>query len=96
MLDALRDFNLPVIAVFAGGCAIGLLSFSHVLSLTFYYYREQTYAVLTGMLAASLIVLWPGNELVASAGLSGQLLAVALSVLGAAVIVLFARYTQRA
>ncbi|HBN14669.1 DUF368 domain-containing protein [Pseudohongiella sp. SYSU M77423] len=96
VLDALRDFNLPVIAVFAAGCAIGLLSFSHVLSLTFYYYREQTYAVLTGMLAASLIVLWPGNELVASAGVSGQLLAVALSGLGAAVIVLFARYTQRA
>ncbi|MDO8908801.1 MAG: DUF368 domain-containing protein [Pseudohongiella sp.] len=59
VLTALRSMQLDVILVFALGCAIGLLSFAHVLNLMFYYYRQATYAFLVGMLAASLIVLWP-------------------------------------
>jgi len=59
VLQALRNLQLDVILVFASGCAIGLLSFSHLLSWTFHYYRQQTYAFLTGMLAASIVVLWP-------------------------------------
>ena len=59
VLDALRSFQWDVIFVFAAGCAIGLLSFAHVLSMMFHYHRENTFAFLVGMLAASLIVLWP-------------------------------------
>jgi len=59
VLGALRSLDVLVIAVFASGCASGLLSFSHLLSWTFKRYREATYSFLTGMLATSLIVLWP-------------------------------------
>jgi putative membrane protein len=59
VLNALRSMQVDVILIFALGCAIGLLSFAHVLNLMFYYYRQATYAFLVGMLAASLIVLWP-------------------------------------
>jgi putative membrane protein len=59
VLQALRALQFDVIVVFASGCAIGLLSFSHLLSWTFFYFRQQTYAFLTGMLAASVLVLWP-------------------------------------
>jgi len=59
VLQALRALHFEVILVFASGCAVGLLSFSHLLSWTFFYYRQQTYAFLTGMLAASVVVLWP-------------------------------------
>jgi putative membrane protein len=59
MLEALRGWQLDVILVFALGCAIGLLSFSHLLAWLFHYYRGQAYAFITGMLAASLLVLWP-------------------------------------
>lgn len=59
VLAALRALDIGVIVVFAAGCATGLLSFAHLLSWTFRYYREQTYAFLTGMLLASLVVLWP-------------------------------------
>src|SRR5690606_14613078 len=59
VLGALRALQLDVILVFASGCAIGILSFSHVLSWTFRHYRHQTFAFLTGMLAASVVVLWP-------------------------------------
>lgn len=59
VLDALRSVQLDVIAVFALGCVIGLLSFAHVLTILFFYYRQLTYAFLVGMLAASTVVLWP-------------------------------------
>lgn len=59
VLAALRALDFGIIVVFAAGCAAGLLSFSHLLSWTFRYYREQTYAFLTGMLLASIVVLWP-------------------------------------
>ena len=62
VLDALRSFQLDVIIVFAAGCAIGLLSFAHILSMMFRLYRQTTFAFLIGMLAASLIVLWPWRE----------------------------------
>lgn len=95
VLDALRQMDLVVIAVFAAGCAIGLLSFSHVLSWTFYYYREQTYAALTGMLAASLLVLWPEQEMqhASSVGIAATL---ALACLGGATIMTFARLSGAA
>ena len=95
VLDALRSFNLSVVLVFAAGCAIGLLSFSHLLAWTFHYYRKQTYAILTGMLAASLIVLWPGTDAVLSSTVAEQLAALCLFVVGAAVISLFARLTRQ-
>lgn len=59
VLAALRALDIGVIVVFAAGCATGLLSFSHLLSWTFRHYRKQTYSFLTGMLLASIVVLWP-------------------------------------
>ncbi|MDX1490566.1 MAG: DUF368 domain-containing protein [Pseudohongiellaceae bacterium] len=71
VLSALRALDFVVIVVFVSGCVCGLLCFSHLLSWTFRNYREQTYSFLSGMLAVSLLVLWPwkltGQEL---AGLS--------------------------
>lgn len=59
VLNALRSLQFDVIVVFALGCAIGLLSFAHLLGLMFRYHRQAAFAFLIGMLAASLIVLWP-------------------------------------
>ena len=59
VLAALRSLDFAVIFVFAAGCALGLLSFAHLLSWTFRHYRDRTYAFLTGMLLASVVVLWP-------------------------------------
>jgi len=36
VLEALRELQFAVIFVFAAGCAVGLLSFSHLLSLDFF------------------------------------------------------------
>ncbi len=109
VLAALRALNFPVILVFASGCAIGLLSFSHLLSWTFFHYRQQTYAFLTGMLAASVLVLWPWKQTAdgeinflspagfeATTGQPAQVLIVLLLVVvGYAVVAIFERITNR-
>lgn len=59
VLEALVGFDLVVIVVFATGCLLGLLSFSRLLSWVMSHYRSYSYAFLTGMLLASLKVLWP-------------------------------------
>ena len=60
--DALKTFEgekLLVLAVFAAGCLVGLVTFSRVLSWTFKYYRDTTLALLTGFMVGSLNKIWP-------------------------------------
>jgi putative membrane protein len=110
VLNALRSMQMDVVLVFALGCAIGLLSFAHLLAWLFDYYRQRTYAFLVGMLAASLIVLWPWRQLQESGrgvpvwpeqylALTGEpsrvLMAFFCAALGAVVIVTFAQLSRR-
>jgi putative membrane protein len=60
--DALHDFDLKRIAIFAGGAIIGLLSFSHVLKWLFKNYENTTLALLTGFIVGSLNKIWPWKE----------------------------------
>ena len=62
VLAALVNLELLTIFVFAVGCITGLLAFSRVLSWTLSRYREFSYAFLTGMLLASVYVLWPWQQ----------------------------------
>ncbi|MEZ4875622.1 MAG: DUF368 domain-containing protein [Flavobacteriaceae bacterium] len=57
--DALHDFDLKKIALFAGGALVGLLSFSHVLKWLFKHYENTTLALLTGFIVGSLNKIWP-------------------------------------
>ena len=59
IFSAIRDFNLMVIAVFGCGCAIGILSFSHLLSWTLRRWHAPTIAFLTGLMIGSLNKVWP-------------------------------------
>ena len=95
VLGALRNAEVDVILVFGLGCAIGLLSFAHLLSWTFRHYREQSYAFIIGMLAAPLIVLWPWREATVPAADTGTVLAAVLcAFLGCAVILGFSRLAR--
>ncbi|GGK16935.1 DUF368 domain-containing protein [Yeosuana aromativorans] len=60
--DALHDFDLKKIAVFACGAIIGLLSFSHLLKWLFKHYHNLTLAILTGFIFGSLNKVWPWKE----------------------------------
>lgn len=59
VIGALKALEADVILVFAGGCAAGLLAFSHLLSLMFRYCRDLTLALLTGFMLGSLNKVWP-------------------------------------
>lgn len=60
--DALHDFDIKKIIVFALGAFIGLLSFSHLLKWLFKRYHNFTLAVLTGFIFGSLNKVWPWKE----------------------------------
>ncbi len=60
--DALTTFNsdsLIILVVFALGCAVGLVTFSRILSWTFKHYKNPTLALLTGFMIGSLNKIWP-------------------------------------
>jgi putative membrane protein len=59
VLEALTQFNVPVILVFALGCLCGLMLFTRLLSWMLHHYHDGSMATLTGMLAGSLYLLWP-------------------------------------
>ena len=62
IMEALKSFDLVVIAVFAAGAAIGITSFSHVLSYAFRKFHNITMAVLAGFMLGSLNKVWPWKE----------------------------------
>lgn len=65
MINALITFDLPVMLVFASGCFLGLVGFSHVLSWVLEHYRYPTLALLAGFMIGSLNKVWPWKEVVA-------------------------------
>ncbi len=69
LLSALKESNWEVVfsngillAVFALGCLVGLISFSKALSWLFKKAENVTIAVLTGFLIGSLNKIWPWKE----------------------------------
>ena len=66
VISAVVAVDIPVLAVFFTGCLIGLLAFARVLKALLARYRVTTLSTLIGVLAGSLIALWPWQAVVAS------------------------------
>lgn len=64
ILDAVKNLNIPILAMFAFGCIVGILSFSHLLSWLLHRYRALSIAFLTGLLMGALGKVWPWREAV--------------------------------
>lgn len=62
ILSAVVNFQGMILAVFAAGCAMGLLSFSRLLNWLFFHYKNLVMALLTGFLLGSLNKVWPWKE----------------------------------
>jgi putative membrane protein len=58
-IEAVNEWRFEILVPFAIGAAVGVLSFSHLLSWVLKKYHAQTMALLTGFIAGSLGVLWP-------------------------------------
>ena len=65
IMNAVGTFNWPVLAVFAAGCAVGILAFSKFLHWVLERYERQTLLVLVGFVIGSLVKIWPWNDPVA-------------------------------
>ena len=59
VLLALRELDIPFIAVFAIGAISGLMSISRLLHYLLQRYQNTAMALLTGVLTGSLLVVWP-------------------------------------
>jgi putative membrane protein len=59
IIGAISDFKISIIAVFLSGAAVGIISFSNVLSWLLKKFHSQTIAVLAGFMIGSLNKVWP-------------------------------------
>ncbi len=71
LVEALKVMNISVItekgillSVFASGCVVGILSFSHLLNWMFKNAHNLTVALLTGFMLGSLNKVWPWKEVI--------------------------------
>ncbi|VXC69630.1 Membrane protein [Pseudomonas sp. 8Z] len=62
VLGAVKNLDLAVLAVFAAGCLVGLLSFARLLSWMLSHWRDLTLSFLTGLMLGSLNKVWPWKE----------------------------------
>lgn len=59
ILQAVNDRNFLKLIVFAAGCAVGILSFSRVVSWLLRKYHSATIGLLSGFMLGSVNELWP-------------------------------------
>lgn len=64
MMLAIKELQLATLSIFAAGCIIGLLSFSHVLSWMFNHHKGLTLSLLGGFMLGSLNKVWPWKHTV--------------------------------
>lgn len=59
---AIRELQFSVLLLFAAGCIIGLLSFTHFLKWLLQRCHDATLALLTGVVVGAMYRLWPWQE----------------------------------
>ncbi|MFR9503242.1 MAG: DUF368 domain-containing protein [Rikenellaceae bacterium] len=64
ILSALSNFEITTIALFIAGAAIGIISFSHILSWLLKNFHTATISLLTGFMVGSLNKVWPWKEVI--------------------------------
>lgn len=67
IMAAITELDIPVLAVFAIGCGIGVLAFAKALHWLLGKYERSTMLVLIGFVIGSLVKVWPWQNLAPSA-----------------------------
>lgn len=62
VMQAVKSFDLPVIATFGVGAACGIVTFANVLSWLLRKHYNNTIALLSGFMLGSLNKVWPWKE----------------------------------
>lgn len=63
VMEGIKNLDFGLILQFGAGCAIGLFTFSRLLSWLFRHYYNATLQLLIGFIVGSLPLLWPWREL---------------------------------
>ncbi len=64
IIGAVSDFKIGILAIFLAGAAVGIISFSNLLSWLLRKYHAQTIALLAGFMIGSLNKVWPWKNTV--------------------------------
>jgi putative membrane protein len=59
LIGRLAALDIQVIAIFALGCGVGLLTFSRLVSYLLNHYMASVMSLLTGLMIGSAVKLWP-------------------------------------
>lgn len=62
-IRAIKDFNIPVLFVVGLGVLVGLFSLAKLMNWLLKRFPLGTYAAILGLVAGSLVTLWPGAPL---------------------------------
>ena len=62
VLEAVKNLDLLLLAVFASGCLVGLICFASLLRWLLVRWRDLSLAFLTGLMLGSLNKIWPWKE----------------------------------
>ncbi|MCD8193730.1 MAG: DUF368 domain-containing protein [Tannerellaceae bacterium] len=64
IMEAVKNVDITIIAVFIAGACVGITSFARVLSFALNRFHDITIAVLAGFMLGSLNKVWPWKEVV--------------------------------
>ncbi|MBS4012520.1 MAG: DUF368 domain-containing protein [Bacteroidetes bacterium] len=64
ILNAVNELKIEVLAVFAAGCIVGIISFANIISWLFKKLPNITLGLLTGFMIGSLNKLWPWKQVI--------------------------------
>jgi len=59
VIKSIKNLDFFVLLPFGLGCVVGIVAFSHLLSLLLRKFKDETIAILSGFIAGSLIFIWP-------------------------------------
>lgn len=62
IMSAISELNVPVLIVFALGCAIGILAFAKFLHWLLGKWEKETMLMLVGFVIGSLVKVWPWSD----------------------------------
>ena len=83
VLTALHEHDLMVVGIFVAGIALGIFTFIRILKFLLENYHSWTMAALTGIMAGSMIKIWPGSYLEGGEDTAVILGGVAIAIFGA-------------
>ena len=62
VLSAIKGFDVGLLLLFVGGCAVGLFSIARVITWAFNHFHDAVLALLIGFMLGALNKVWPWKE----------------------------------